>query len=155
MLTGDNIRTRQAIAGALGLKVKAGLLPEDKLREIGALKARAPVTMTGDGINDAPALAAASVGIAMAGGTEVALETADAVLLRGQVTDLPALVRLSRATMRNIHPVREPGRGEWPHRWTKGGGASEAARARSHAATNTPDIRRERKQPDGQCHAFS
>ena len=103
MLTGDNIRTGQAIAETLGLKVKAGLLPEDKLREIGALKAQASVAMVGDGINDAPALAAASVGIAMGGGTDVALETADAALLNSRVTDVAALVGLSRATLANIH----------------------------------------------------
>jgi Cd2+/Zn2+-exporting ATPase len=103
MLTGDNICTGQAIAGALGLKVQAGLLPEDKLREIGALKEKAPVAMVGDGINDAPALAAASVGIAMGGGTDVALETADAALLNSRVVDVAALVGLSRATLSNIH----------------------------------------------------
>ncbi|TPG57397.1 cadmium-translocating P-type ATPase [Roseomonas nepalensis] len=103
MLTGDNVRTGQAIAGALGLQVKAGLLPEDKLREIGALKAQAPVAMVGDGINDAPALAASSVGIAMGGGTDVALETADAALLNSRVVDVAALVGLSRATLANIH----------------------------------------------------
>jgi Cd2+/Zn2+-exporting ATPase len=103
MLTGDNIRTGQAIAGALGLQVKAGLLPEDKLREIGALKAQAPVAMVGDGINDAPALAASSIGIAMGGGTDVALETADAALLNSRVVDVAALVGLSRATLANIH----------------------------------------------------
>ena len=103
MLTGDNVRTGQAIAGALGLQVKAGLLPEDKLREIGALKAQAPVAMVGDGINDAPALAASSIGIAMGGGTDVALETADAALLNSRVVDVAALVGLSRATLANIH----------------------------------------------------
>jgi Cd2+/Zn2+-exporting ATPase len=103
MLTGDNVRTGQAIAGALGIKVKAGLLPEDKLREIGVLKQQAPVAMVGDGINDAPALAAASVGIAMGGGTDVALETADAALLNSRVVDVAALVGLSRATLSNIH----------------------------------------------------
>jgi len=103
MLTGDNIRTGEAIARALGLKVKAGLLPEDKLREIGALKEKAPVAMVGDGINDAPALAAASVGIAMGGGTDVALETADAALLNSRVVDVAAMVGLSRATLSNIH----------------------------------------------------
>ena len=103
MLTGDNPRTGKAIADALGLEVKAGLLPEDKLREIGVMKALAPVAMVGDGINDAPALAAASVGIAMGGGTDVALETADAALLNSQVLDVAALVGLSRATLANIH----------------------------------------------------
>lgn len=103
MLTGDNRRTATAISAALGLEARAELLPEDKLRAIGEMKAQAPVAMVGDGINDAPALAAASVGIAMGGGTDVALETADAALLGGRVADVPALVRLSRATMRNIH----------------------------------------------------
>ena len=103
MLTGDNPRTGKAIASALGLDVQAGLLPEDKLREIGAFKEKAPVAMVGDGINDAPALAAASVGIAMGGGTDVALETADAALLNSRVVDVAALVGLSRATLANIH----------------------------------------------------
>jgi len=103
MLTGDNPRTGAAIAGALGLSVKAGLLPGDKLREIGALRAEGAVAMVGDGINDAPALAAASVGIAMGGGTDVALETADAALLNSRVGDVAALVGLSRATLANIH----------------------------------------------------
>ena len=103
MLTGDNPRTGKAIASALGLDVQAGLLPEDKLREIRALKEKAPVAMVGDGINDAPALAAASVGVAMGGGTDVALETADAALLNSRVVDVAALVGLSRATLANIH----------------------------------------------------
>ncbi|WP_165982342.1 heavy metal translocating P-type ATPase [Dankookia rubra] len=102
MLTGDNPRTGRAIAAALGLDVQAGLLPEDKLREIGTLKAQAPVAMVGDGINDAPALAAASVGVAMGGGTDVALETADAAILNNRVADVAALVGLSRATMSNV-----------------------------------------------------
>ena len=103
MLTGDNPRTGKAIASALGLDVQAGLLPEDKLKEISALKAQAPVAMVGDGINDAPALAAASVGVAMGGGTDVALETADAAILNSRVADVAALVGLSRATLNNIH----------------------------------------------------
>nr|WP_149536670.1 heavy metal translocating P-type ATPase [Siccirubricoccus phaeus] len=103
MLTGDNPRTGKAIASVLGLDVQAGLLPEDKLKEISALKKRAPVAMVGDGINDAPALAAASVGIAMGGGTDVALETADAAILNNRVVDVAALVGLSRATLNNIH----------------------------------------------------
>lgn len=102
MLTGDNERTGQAIAAQLGLDVRAQLLPEDKLREIAALKAKGAVAMVGDGINDAPALAAASVGIAMGGGTDVALETADAALLRERVGGIAELVALSRATMGNV-----------------------------------------------------
>ena len=102
MLTGDNPRTARAIAAGLGLEVRAGLLPGDKLREVSALKAKGPVAMVGDGINDAPALATATVGIAMGGGTDVALETADAAILNGRVADVAALVGLSRTTMANI-----------------------------------------------------
>ena len=113
MLTGDNRRAAAAIGSALdpglAMQVRSELSPADKLREIGRLKGRGPVAMVGDGINDAPALAAASVGIAMSGtggasgATDVALETADAAILGGRVADVSALVRLSRATMRNIH----------------------------------------------------
>ncbi|WP_456307479.1 HAD-IC family P-type ATPase [Paeniroseomonas aquatica] len=102
MLTGDNPRTGAAIAGGLGLDVKAGLLPADKLREIAALRRTGSVVMVGDGINDAPALAAADVGIAMGGGTDVALEAADAAVLRDRVTGVAELVGLSRATMLNV-----------------------------------------------------
>ncbi|MDP9410381.1 MAG: HAD-IC family P-type ATPase, partial [Actinomycetota bacterium] len=102
MLTGDNARTGRAIAGALGLDVRAELLPEDKVAAVAALRSRGVVAMVGDGINDAPALATADVGIAMGGGTDVALETADAALLRGAVTGVADLVRLSRAAMGNI-----------------------------------------------------
>jgi Zn2+/Cd2+-exporting ATPase len=102
MLTGDNARTGKAIADSLGLDVKADLLPQDKLRIIGEMKQASKVAMIGDGINDAPALAQADVGIAMGGGTDVALETADAALLRNSVTGVTDLVKLSRATMSNI-----------------------------------------------------
>jgi Cd2+/Zn2+-exporting ATPase len=102
MLTGDNARTGAAIGAALGVAVKAGLLPADKLGEIAALKERGPVVMVGDGINDAPALAAATAGVAMGSGTEVALEAADAALLRERVSGVAELVELSRATLANV-----------------------------------------------------
>jgi len=102
MLTGDNELTAGAIAGSLGLEARAGLLPEDKLKAIAHYKAMAPIAMVGDGINDAPALAASSVGIAMGGGTDVALETADAALLKERVTGVAELIELSRATLANI-----------------------------------------------------
>ena len=102
MLTGDNARTGRAIASSLGLEVQAELLPEDKLRLISELKKNGGVAMVGDGINDAPALAQADVGIAMGGGTDVALETADAALLRGDLSGVADLVQLSRDTLMNI-----------------------------------------------------
>ncbi len=102
MLTGDNARAGAAIGAALGLGVRAGLLPEDKLRLISELRARGGVAMVGDGINDAPALAASDVGVAMGGGTDVALETAHIALLRPGVAGMADLARLSRATMANI-----------------------------------------------------
>lgn len=103
MLTGDNARTGKALAAQLGMRVEAELMPDDKLKFIEALKERGSVAMVGDGINDAPALARADVGIAMGSGTDVALETADAALLRERVGGIPALVKLSRATMAKIH----------------------------------------------------
>jgi len=103
MLTGDNARTGAALAGRLGIEVRAELLPQDKLQAIEELKEKGDVAMVGDGINDAPALARADIGIAMGGGTDVALETADAALLHERVGDVPALIKLSRATMANIH----------------------------------------------------
>ncbi|THF86744.1 cadmium-translocating P-type ATPase [Deinococcus sp. KSM4-11] len=102
MLTGDNARTGQAIGRDLGLTVQADLLPEDKLAVIAQLRAQGGVAMVGDGINDAPALAQSDVGIAMGGGTDVALETADAALLRERVMGVADLVQLSRDTMTNI-----------------------------------------------------
>ncbi|MTH65603.1 heavy metal translocating P-type ATPase [Paracoccus shanxieyensis] len=102
MLTGDNPRTARAIADGLGMEVQAEMLPEDKLARIRELGASGGVMMIGDGINDAPALKQAGVGVAMGSGTDVALETADAAILRDRVTDVPALIRLSRATMGNI-----------------------------------------------------
>jgi Cd2+/Zn2+-exporting ATPase len=105
MLTGDNQVTADVVARQVGIdRVIADVRPEDKAARIAALRNDgAVVAMVGDGINDAPALATASVGIAMGGGTDVALETADAALLGGRVAGVAALVRLSRATMRNIH----------------------------------------------------
>ncbi|VAW17399.1 Lead, cadmium, zinc and mercury transporting ATPase; Copper-translocating P-type ATPase [hydrothermal vent metagenome] len=103
MLTGDNKRTGSALAKQLGIEVEAELLPEDKLVAIAKFKTDGPVAMVGDGINDAPALASADIGIAMGGGTDVALETADAALLHEKISDVPALIKLSRATMTNIH----------------------------------------------------
>lgn len=104
MLTGDNGLAAAAVGKSLGLEVRAELLPEDKQRIVRELQARGrKVAKVGDGINDAPALAAADVGIAMGGGTDVALETADAAVLHGRVLDLARMVSLSRRTMRNIH----------------------------------------------------
>jgi Cd2+/Zn2+-exporting ATPase len=103
MLTGDNARTAQSVAGALGIEARAELLPEDKQRIVRELQAGgAVVAKVGDGINDAPALAAADVGIAMGGGTDVALETADAAVLHGRVADVARMVELSRRTLANI-----------------------------------------------------
>ncbi|MDQ7778035.1 MAG: heavy metal translocating P-type ATPase [Paracoccus aminovorans] len=102
MLTGDNPRTAQAIAGQLGIEFRAEMLPEDKLAAIRDLGAQGGVMMIGDGINDAPALKQAGVGVAMGSGTDVALETADAAILRDRVEDVPALIRLARAAMGNI-----------------------------------------------------
>ncbi|PTE06929.1 heavy metal translocating P-type ATPase [Mesorhizobium helmanticense] len=103
MLTGDNRRTAEAIAASLGIDARAELLPQDKQRIVGELQRQGlKVAKVGDGINDAPALAAADIGIAMGGGTDVALETADAAILHGRVMDVARMVRLSRAVMANI-----------------------------------------------------
>ncbi|RNJ46884.1 heavy metal translocating P-type ATPase [Mesorhizobium erdmanii] len=103
MLTGDNRRIAEAIAASLGIEARAELLPQDKQRIVGELQGEGlTVAKVGDGINDAPALAAADIGIAMGGGTDVALETADAAILHGRVLDVARMVRLSRAVMANI-----------------------------------------------------
>lgn len=104
MLTGDNKRTADAIAKKLGIEPKADLLPQDKQRIVGEMQRNGlVVAKVGDGINDAPALAAADIGIAMGGGTDVALETADAAILHGRVVDVANMVDLSKRVMGNIH----------------------------------------------------
>lgn len=103
MVTGDNHRTASAIAASLNIEPRAELLPQDKQAIVRKLQADGHrVAKIGDGINDAPGLAAADVGIAMGGGTDVALETADAAVLHGRVLDVARMIRLSRDTMANI-----------------------------------------------------
>ncbi len=103
ILTGDNPRTAAAIASSLGIEFRAEMMPEDKLAVIKEMGQTGHVMMIGDGINDAPALKQASIGVALGSGTDVALETADAAILRDRVTDVPALIRLARLAMANIH----------------------------------------------------
>ena len=104
MLTGDNERTAKAIGKQAGVdRVIAGVLPEEKESVIRQLKELGKVTMVGDGINDAPALMRADVGIAIGAGTDVAIDAADVVLVKSRLTDVPAAIRLSRVTLRNIH----------------------------------------------------
>lgn len=104
MLTGDNARTAQAIGRQSGVdRVIAGVLPDGKEAVIRKLQKRGKVAMVGDGINDAPALTAADTGIAIGAGTDVAIDSADIVLMNSKLTDVAAAVRLSRATLRNIH----------------------------------------------------
>ncbi|EKS1844308.1 Zn(II)/Cd(II)/Pb(II) translocating P-type ATPase ZntA [Cronobacter muytjensii] len=102
MLTGDNPRAAAAIAKALGMDYRAGLLPADKVGQVNTLNARAPLAVVGDGINDAPAMKAATIGIAMGSGTDVALEAADAALTHNRLAALPEMIALARATHRNI-----------------------------------------------------
>ncbi|EEP90873.1 zinc/cadmium/mercury/lead-transporting ATPase [Yersinia kristensenii] len=102
MLTGDNPRAAAAIASELGIDYRAGLLPADKVQAVMALNATHPTVMVGDGINDAPAMKAASIGIAMGSGTDVALETADAALTHNRLTGLAEIILLSRAANANI-----------------------------------------------------
>ncbi len=102
MLSGDNQRTASAVAGSLGMSAEGELMPADKLARIEALKAEAPILMVGDGVNDAPALATASLGLAMGGGTDVAIETADVGLLRDRLLGVPDSIRLARQTRRTI-----------------------------------------------------
>ncbi|NBW75848.1 MAG: cadmium-translocating P-type ATPase [Sphingomonadaceae bacterium] len=102
MLSGDNQRTAEAIATPLGMQAQGELMPAGKLERIDALKREAPVLMVGDGVNDAPALAKASIGLAMGGGTDVAIETADVGLLRDRLLGVPDAIRLARSTRRTI-----------------------------------------------------
>ena len=104
MLTGDNPRTAQAIGKIAGVdEVIAGVLPQGKEAAIRKLQEDGPVAMVGDGINDAPALTRADIGIAIGAGADVAVDAADLVLMKSQLSDVPAAIRLSRATLRNIH----------------------------------------------------
>ena len=104
MLTGDNQRTAEAIGRQAGVdQVIAGVLPDGKESVIRSLQSQGKVAMVGDGINDAPALTRADIGIAIGAGTDVAIDAADVVLMNSHLTDVPAAIRLSRATLRNIH----------------------------------------------------
>ena len=104
MLTGDNEKTARAIAREAGVDhVIAGVLPDGKEQVVAALQQYGKVAMVGDGINDAPALTRADMGIAIGAGTDVAIDAADVVLMHSRLTDVPAAIRLSRATLRNIH----------------------------------------------------
>ena len=104
MLTGDNERTARAIGAQAGVDhVIAGVLPEGKESVIRRLKEQGKVAMVGDGINDAPALTRADMGIAIGAGTDIAIDAADVVLMKSRLSDVPAAIRLSRATLRNIH----------------------------------------------------
>ena len=104
MLTGDNERTAQAIGAEAGVdEAIAGVLPDGKEAVIRTLKEQGRIAMVGDGINDAPALTRADVGIAIGAGTDIAIDAADVVLMKSRLSDVPAAIRLSRATLRNIH----------------------------------------------------
>ena len=104
MLTGDNEKTARAIGRQAGVdEVIAGVLPEGKESVIRRLQKQGKVAMVGDGINDAPALTRADIGIAIGAGTDVAIDAADVVLVNSRLSDVPAAIRLSRATLRNIH----------------------------------------------------
>ena len=104
MLTGDNERTARAIGKQAGVDdVIAGVLPDGKESVIRSLKEQGKVAMVGDGINDAPALTRADIGIAIGAGTDIAIDAADIVLMKSRLSDVPAAVRLSRATLKNIH----------------------------------------------------
>lgn len=104
MLTGDNEQTAQAIGKQAGVdEVIAGVLPDGKEAVIANLQKKGKVAMVGDGVNDAPALTRADMGIAIGAGTDIAIDAADVVLMKSRLSDVPAAIRLSRATLRNIH----------------------------------------------------
>lgn len=104
MLTGDNERTARAIGREAGVdEIIAGVLPDGKEKVIRSLKEKGSVAMVGDGINDAPALTRADIGIAIGAGADIAIDAADVVLMKSKLSDVPAAIRLSRATLRNIH----------------------------------------------------
>ena len=104
MLTGDNEHTAKAIGDMAGVdEVIAGVLPDEKETAIADLQKKGKVTMVGDGINDAPALTRADIGIAIGAGADIAIDAADVVLMKSRLSDVPAAIRLSRATLRNIH----------------------------------------------------
>ena len=104
MLTGDNVRTANAIGSQAGVdQVSAGVLPDGKESVIRSLQEKGKVAMVGDGINDAPALTRADMGIAIGAGTDIAIDAADIVLMKSRLSDVAAAIRLSRAALRNIH----------------------------------------------------
>ena len=104
MLTGDNERTARAIGAQAGVdEVIAGVMPDGEENVIRNLKKKGKVAMVGDGINDAPALTRADIGIAIGAGTDIAIDAADVVLMKSRLSDVPAAIRMSRATLRNIH----------------------------------------------------
>lgn len=104
MLTGDNEKTAKAIGAQAGVdEVIAGVLPDGKAEAVGRFKSRGKVIMVGDGINDAPALTSADIGLAIGAGTDIAIDAADVVLMKSRLSDVVTAIRLSRATLRNIH----------------------------------------------------
>ena len=104
MLTGDNEKTARTIGTQAGVdEVIAGVLPDEKAEAVGKFKSRGKVIMVGDGINDAPALTSADIGLAIGAGTDIAIDAADVVLMKSRLSDVVTAIRLSRATLRNIH----------------------------------------------------
>ena len=104
MLTGDNEKTARTIGTQAGVdEVIAGVLPDEKAEAVGRFKSRGKVIMVGDGINDAPALTSADIGLAIGAGTDIAIDAADVVLMKSRLSDVVTAIRLSRATLRNIH----------------------------------------------------